>query len=50
MPAHGDNKAVNLKAIMAAKYAAELLNWSKGLRASIRVLVHLCPTSIFAAI
>ena len=49
-PAHHDNKAVNLKVIIVAECAAELSNWSKGLRASIRALIHLYPISSFAAI
>ena len=41
LPAHGDNKAAKLKAIMAAECATELLNWPKGSRASIRALIPL---------
>ena len=40
-PTHHDNKAANLKVIKVVECAAELLNWSKELRASIRALVHL---------
>ena len=41
LPAHGDDTTANLKAIMAAECAAELLNWSKESRASIRALICL---------
>ena len=40
-PANGDNTVTNLKDIMATKCAAELLNWLRGSRASIIVLIRL---------
>ena len=41
LPAHGDNKTANLKAIMAAECAAERSNRSNRSRASIRDLICL---------
>ena len=41
LSAHGNNKADKLKAMIAAECAAELLNWSNGLRAFVRALIRL---------
>ena len=43
-PARGNNKVAKLKSKMAAEYAAELLNWWKGSRATIRALIYLSIT------
>ena len=40
-PAHGNDKTVELKAIMATKCTDEISNWLNGLRTFVRALIRL---------